>query len=69
MRSGAAGQRDLHLQDELQAGGSGRGGGVRAPPHDDPPAPRAPDAGELRYVIDLEYADQPAPAEPIWTAG
>jgi hypothetical protein len=41
----------------------------RAPPLQDRPAPRAPDVGELRYVSDLEYADPPAPAEPIWTAG
>ena len=41
----------------------------RAPPHDHHAAPRDPDAGELRYVNDLEYVDQPAPAEPIWEAG
>ncbi len=42
----------------------------RAPPQDGraaPLEPREPDAGETRYVNDLEYADEPAPAEPVWT--
>jgi hypothetical protein len=33
----------------------------RAPPPEPDPAP-------LRYVSDLEFVDQPAPAEPLWTA-
>jgi hypothetical protein len=41
---------------------------ARAPPPDDQPAPGAPARGELRYVSDLEYVDQPAPPEPVWTA-
>ena len=40
----------------------------RAPPLHDQAASRAPDPGELRYVSDLEYVDEPAPAEPLWTA-
>jgi len=40
---------------------------ARAPPLHDQAAPRAPDPGELRYVNDLEYVDEPAPAEPVWT--
>ncbi len=41
----------------------------RAPPHDGRAAPHEPDVGEIRYVNDLEYVDEAAPAEPIWTAG
>jgi hypothetical protein len=33
----------------------------RAPPPEPDPAP-------LRYVSDLEFVDEPAPAEPVWTA-
>ena len=38
----------------------------RAPPPDERAAPRPPDPGELSYVSDLEYVDQPAPPEPVW---
>jgi hypothetical protein len=41
----------------------------RAPPHHDRPAPSAPEAGERRYISDLEYVDEPCPAEPVWKAG
>ncbi len=39
----------------------------RAPPLDDrgPPQPQGLD--ELRYVSDLQFVDEPAPGEPIWT--
>ena len=40
----------------------------RGPPPDDQAAPRGPDPGELRYVNDLEFVDEPGPAEPVWTA-
>ena len=38
----------------------------RAPPDERATTPRPPDPGELRYVSDLEYVDQPAPPEPVW---
>jgi hypothetical protein len=31
-------------------------------------ASREPDPGQLRYVSDLQFVDEPAPAEPVWTA-
>ena len=40
----------------------------RAPPPDDQAAARRSDPGELRYVSDPEFIDEPAPAEPLWTA-
>ncbi len=40
----------------------------RAPPLEDRAAPREPDPGQLRYVSDLQFVDEPAPAEPVWTA-
>jgi hypothetical protein len=40
----------------------------RAPPPQDRAAPREPDPGQLRYVRDLEFVDEPAPAEGAWTA-
>ncbi len=40
----------------------------RAPPPDDRAAPREPDPGQLRYVSDLEFVDEPATPEPAWTA-
>ena len=40
----------------------------RGPPPDDQAASRRPDPGELRYVNDLEFVDEPGPAEPVWTA-
>ena len=36
-----------------------------------PPTAGGPDAEplrELRYESDLEFVDEPAPAEPLWTA-
>jgi hypothetical protein len=35
---------------------------------EDRAAPREPDPGQLRYVSDLQFVDEPAPAEPVWTA-
>ena len=35
---------------------------ARAPPHDASPAIR-----ELQYVSDLEFVQEPAPAEPVWS--
>ena len=40
----------------------------RAPPPDEKAAPLRSDPGELRYVSDLEFVDEPGPAEPVWTA-
>ena len=40
----------------------------RAPPHDERAAPPKPGPGELRYLTDLEFVSEPAPAEPVWTA-
>ncbi len=40
----------------------------RGPPPHDQAAPRRPDPGELRYVSDPEFVDEPGPAEPVWTA-
>ena len=36
---------------------------ARAPPHAPPPA-----LGELQYVSDLEFVQDPGPAEPVWSA-
>ncbi len=33
---------------------------ARAPPQD-------PSAGELQYVSDLEFVQEPGPAEPVWS--
>ncbi len=35
----------------------------RAPPHASPPGFR-----ELQYVSDLEFVQDPGPAEPVWSA-
>ncbi len=36
---------------------------ARAPPHAPPPAFR-----ELQYVSDLDFVQEPAPTEPVWSA-
>ena len=40
----------------------------RAPPPDDPGPGREQSLGEIRYVSDLEFVDEPAPSEPVWIA-
>ena len=39
----------------------------RAPPLEDRGPARPQGLGQLRYVSDLQFVDEPAPAEPIWT--
>ena len=41
-------------------------GGLAQQPSRAPPP--EPDPARLRYVSDLESVDEPAPAEPVWTA-
>ena len=35
----------------------------RAPPHN-----TSPTFGELRYVSDLQFVQDPGPAEPVWSS-
>jgi len=39
----------------------------RAPPLEDRGPARPQGLGQLRYVSDLQFVDELAPAEPIWT--
>ncbi len=40
----------------------------RAPPPDDRGPGREQGLGEIRYVSDLQFVDEPAPSEPVWIA-
>ena len=39
---------------------------ARAPPHAPPPGSAT--LGELQYVSDLDFVQDPGPAEPVWSA-
>jgi hypothetical protein len=41
----------------------------RAPPSDARAPPVAPPIRAIRYESDLEFAQDPGPVEPVWSAG